>query len=322
MSASGIKTFARQAEQYYQRGVAAARGGQREMAERLLRQAVRLNPHHEQAWLWLSGVLDDPDDIAFCLRAVLDLDPDNERARQGLAWLEQRHGQRDTRRSTLAIGVATTPATDPWWATWRRTQRTWLWTLRTLLLIPIVLLGATLIARELILRQPLPTFVAARELIVAPPAPTAAPVPTSSTPARSDPAAVERYLAAVAVERQRLREATSAYRETTDRGRTTLQRATATQQLRDELAQRYAALAQLQPPPDAAATHRHYLDALRMEIEAFDLLLEYYRTYDTAHANAAALRLQEARAALAQAVSSLDALAAAVATHDAPAGGF
>lgn len=320
MSASGIKTFARQAEQYYQRGVAAARGGQREMAERLLRQAVRLNPRHEQAWLWLSGVLDDPDDIAFCLRAVLDLNPDNQRARQGLAWLEQRHGQRDTRRSTLAPGLPATAAADPWWSTWRRTQRTWLWTLRTLLLIPIVLLGATLIARELILRQPLPTFVPARALVATPPTPTAAPL--AATPTRNDPAAVERYLAAVAVERQRLREATSLYRETTDRGRTTLQRATATQQLRDELAQRYAALAQLQPPADAAATHRHYLDALRMEIEAFDLLLEYYRTYDTAHANAAALRLQEARAALAQAVSSLDALAAAVATHDAPAGGF
>lgn len=74
----------------FERGVAAARGGQRRLAAGLLARTVQLDPRHEHGWLWLSGVLDDPKEIAFCLRSVLELNPQNERARQGLAWLEQR----------------------------------------------------------------------------------------------------------------------------------------------------------------------------------------------------------------------------------------
>src|SRR5690349_23138155 len=90
MTQSGIKSNEREAARLFERGVAAARGGQRRVAAGLLARAVQLDPHHELGWLWLSGVLDDPSEIAFCLRAVLAANPHNERARQGLAWLEQR----------------------------------------------------------------------------------------------------------------------------------------------------------------------------------------------------------------------------------------
>src|ERR1044071_8985413 len=88
MTETGIKSNEAEASRLFQRGVAAARGGQRRLAAVLLGRAVQLNPHHELSWLWLSGVLDEPGEIAFCLRSVLSVTPHNERARQGLTWLE------------------------------------------------------------------------------------------------------------------------------------------------------------------------------------------------------------------------------------------
>ena len=71
MTETAIKSNEREAAQLYRRGVAAARGGQRRVAAGLLSRAVQLNPRHELGWLWLSGVLDAPDEIAFCLRSAL-----------------------------------------------------------------------------------------------------------------------------------------------------------------------------------------------------------------------------------------------------------
>src|SRR5262245_42985346 len=90
MTESGIKSNERDAARLFERGVAAAKGGQKRVAAGLLSRAVQLDPRHELAWLWLSGVLEDPAEIAFCLRSVLSVNPANTRARQGLAWLEQR----------------------------------------------------------------------------------------------------------------------------------------------------------------------------------------------------------------------------------------
>jgi hypothetical protein len=89
-SEPAIKANEREAQRLFERGVAAARGGQRRVAAGLLARAVQLNPRHESGWLWLSGTLDEPNEIAFCLRSVLTINPDNQRARQGLIWLEQR----------------------------------------------------------------------------------------------------------------------------------------------------------------------------------------------------------------------------------------
>ena len=86
MAEPAIKSDHAEAARLFERGVAAARGGQRRVAAGLLSRAVQYDPRHEQAWLWLSGVLDSPEEIAFCLRSVLTLNPDNERARQGLGW--------------------------------------------------------------------------------------------------------------------------------------------------------------------------------------------------------------------------------------------
>ncbi|HEX9370582.1 MAG TPA: hypothetical protein VF897_06225, partial [Roseiflexaceae bacterium] len=88
-----------------QQGIAAARAGQREEARALLMRVVEADERSEQGWLWLAGVMDDPEDMRTCLENVLDLNPGNVKAQQGLAWIESRYGPRAT--------PATAPATGP-----------------------------------------------------------------------------------------------------------------------------------------------------------------------------------------------------------------
>jgi hypothetical protein len=313
MSDRGVKIFAQQAEQHYTRGVAAARGGQKAVAARLLRQAVRLNPQHEQAWLWLSGVLDDPADIAFCLRSVLQINPGNERAARGLQWIEQ-HGDQQIRSQPSSFTATPTVSDDQanWWSQWRSTQSTWVWTIRALLLIPILLIGSTLAMRALVAAQPLPTFATYRDIPVPTPQPTVPPLPTaiptpSTPPSASD--AVATYFERINAERTRLRGATEAYRTASDGGRTAVERATAARQLRDQVQRSHEQLAAVAVPPEIAAAHQLYLDGLSIELEALDYLLEYYGSYDVALANKAALQLQEARSHIATATASWDAFA-------------
>ena len=75
-----------------QQGIAAAKAGRRAEARALLLQVIQADERNEQAWLWLAGVVDDPQDMRTCLENVLDLNPGNTRARQGLEWVNARYG--------------------------------------------------------------------------------------------------------------------------------------------------------------------------------------------------------------------------------------
>jgi hypothetical protein len=68
-------------------GIAAAKAGDKATARRLLTRAARRDAGSEATWLWLSSVLDTPQARAFCLRRVLDINPDNEAAHRGLTLL-------------------------------------------------------------------------------------------------------------------------------------------------------------------------------------------------------------------------------------------
>src|SRR5262245_18453119 len=82
-----------------EQGISAALTGRRDEARALLSQVVEADDRNEQAWLWLSGLVEDPEDIRTCLENVLHLNPGNVKAQHGLAWLEQRHGLRPTTAS-------------------------------------------------------------------------------------------------------------------------------------------------------------------------------------------------------------------------------
>jgi hypothetical protein len=77
-----------------EQGIGAALNGRRDEARALLAQAVEADERNEQGWLWLAGIVTDPEEMRTCLENVLHLNPENAKAREGLAWVEQRYGTR------------------------------------------------------------------------------------------------------------------------------------------------------------------------------------------------------------------------------------
>ncbi|MGL4419203.1 MAG: response regulator [Gemmataceae bacterium] len=66
-------------------GVAAARVNDRNNARSYLAEATDLAPRNETAWLWRAGLADSPEEGIELLGYVLEINPSNERARQGIA---------------------------------------------------------------------------------------------------------------------------------------------------------------------------------------------------------------------------------------------
>jgi hypothetical protein len=69
-------------------GALALRNGDKQRAQELLLQVVEADETCVEAWLWLSGAVDDPEDQRTALENVLALHPENRYARQGLAYLD------------------------------------------------------------------------------------------------------------------------------------------------------------------------------------------------------------------------------------------
>jgi hypothetical protein len=70
--------------------IAAHRGGDKERARKLLLQAVERDERHEQAWLWLSAVVDTIEDQITCLENVLTINPNNAQAQRGIQLLNEK----------------------------------------------------------------------------------------------------------------------------------------------------------------------------------------------------------------------------------------
>ncbi|HQJ51107.1 MAG TPA: tetratricopeptide repeat protein, partial [Anaerolineae bacterium] len=71
-------------------GQSVARKGDWVQARRHLEEVLRLDPHNEEALLWLAGIAEDPQQSLRYLRQVLKLNPRNKRAQAGLAWAQDR----------------------------------------------------------------------------------------------------------------------------------------------------------------------------------------------------------------------------------------
>jgi tetratricopeptide (TPR) repeat protein len=79
-----------QVSEWLRDGIAAAKAGRRAEARELLMRVIEANERDEQAWLWLSGVVDTDEDRLICLENVLTIAPDNVQAQAGLKWLQKR----------------------------------------------------------------------------------------------------------------------------------------------------------------------------------------------------------------------------------------
>jgi tetratricopeptide (TPR) repeat protein len=71
-------------------GISAYRAGRKDEARALLLRAVEIDQYNEQAWLWLSAVVESVDEQRTCLENVLTINPNNDRAKQGLNMLTQK----------------------------------------------------------------------------------------------------------------------------------------------------------------------------------------------------------------------------------------
>lgn len=313
-----IQANTTEAARLYQRGVAAARGGQRRVAAGFLTRSVQLNPRNEGAWLWLSGVLDEPREIEFCLKSVLKLNPHNERAQRGLRWLQERdllRGAPTINSPLLEVEVDESLSqrvvrtySESWWVNWRQWRRdarratlAW-WALPVLvLMLALIIHRSFAIAVEESNKAPvLPTLIA---LVAAhPPAalvphvePTPAPV-FEAMPLSVRESQTVAYLQAIEPLRQSLREAVNTYRESTVRPGDSVNHVAAAQSFRSSVERSYTTMQEVSPPADLQFAHDEYLKGLEKELLGIDSLLEFYSSYRIEQANRAALSFQEANA--------------------------
>lgn len=320
-----VKANIGEARVLYQRGVAAARSGQKRIAVGLLTRSLQLDPSCELAWLWLSGVLDDPDEQAFCLEAVLKLNPDNQHARRGLRFLREGKGYTGAARPAPGLAEVAAPSpsapnqrrgTDPaWWIGWRHSLREARRARLLLWAFPIALLLVALVLHQSLLmttQRAWATLPVAEEAVFSVALTTPVPAtPTIAPILEAEPLAVVEgltvsYLAAFESVRAGLRDATAAYREATSRpGGASVGHVAATQRLRASVEVAIAAMGQLRPPGTLQPAHDDYRRGLELQLAGLDALLEFYSGYDVANANRAAQRFQEARAYIERAQASL-----------------
>jgi len=92
-----------------QLGIEAAREGNREEARNLFGLLTRQEPDNAQAWLWLAGVADGPEQRRAALERAVELDPTNEMAVKGL----QAMGVHPTAKLDETVIPSAPAAADP-----------------------------------------------------------------------------------------------------------------------------------------------------------------------------------------------------------------
>jgi tetratricopeptide (TPR) repeat protein len=100
-------------DQLLRQGIAAARAGQKAQACDLLLQVIALDEGVEAAWLWLSGVVDSPEERLICLENVLTLNPGNTAAQDGLRWLRDQGISAPAKQAPITVSKAPRPVPSP-----------------------------------------------------------------------------------------------------------------------------------------------------------------------------------------------------------------
>jgi len=66
------------------------KAGKKEQGKNILLDILRANPKSENAWLWMSTVVDPIDQKEDCFKKVLEINPNNQHAKRGLASLRKK----------------------------------------------------------------------------------------------------------------------------------------------------------------------------------------------------------------------------------------
>ncbi len=91
-----------EAARLLQEGIAAFKAGRKDEARRLLTRATELDERNENAWLWLSAVVDSLENQQICLENVLALNPNNTRALKGLDAVTKKLARRQQSQADKA----------------------------------------------------------------------------------------------------------------------------------------------------------------------------------------------------------------------------
>ncbi len=288
-------------EELYQSGLAAAQAGNRRLAQAFFKRVVSLEPRHKEAWLHLSEVLDDPEDIAYCLKAVLAIQPDHARARMMLDVLESRREERprperppaesplaELRERGLLAVLAEAPAEAA-----SRTGGKRL--LKTVSFQAVVRVGGFAIAVLLVLF--LAVYLALQPVDDFPPTPT--PVPTLDRALLDERkrGVVRAYFGRLDLLLGPLRLAHDVYRSRSNLRVSLPEQMEQVRLLRNQVAEALEGLKALPCPSDLPAlleAHQEYLEGLVLEQEGLNNLLRYYETLQPDFSRRAADRFQEA----------------------------
>jgi hypothetical protein len=83
------------------KGIAAAKGGDKERARALLSKVVLEMPESEEAWWWLAKSVDDPRQREFCAQKVLEINPHHRGAKE-LLLKSGKSSQQSTPQAEIA----------------------------------------------------------------------------------------------------------------------------------------------------------------------------------------------------------------------------
>ncbi len=73
-----------------QQAIAAIKSGDKATGKRLLIEALKTDSHNENAWLWMTKVVNSDKERIKCLENALRINPDNEIARRGMNLLQRK----------------------------------------------------------------------------------------------------------------------------------------------------------------------------------------------------------------------------------------
>ena len=121
----------------------ALKQGDKATGRRLLEQLLKSHPHSETAWLWMSTTAaDDPEQEQACLRKVLEINPNNQRAQK--RWFElQGILSPLVRKSTMSVSAQQASRS-------KQLERRY-WTLLVVALVAAALIGVSLVLAYLFL---------------------------------------------------------------------------------------------------------------------------------------------------------------------------
>lgn len=96
----------------------AIKADDKKTGKQLLNEIIDSDPHNEYAWLWMTKVVKTNDEREQCLRKVLEINPNNERAKENLARIEQKRQNRQAEQKRDKGMAKNQPTSiNPWLAT-------------------------------------------------------------------------------------------------------------------------------------------------------------------------------------------------------------